>query len=225
MSDAILRHHGFPFIDAREKRLGAQAGDLWTQDLLQFVAHDSNKLLVTKRPDTLRIASGKKTTQQGAVIRSAMGKFVVNESRGQQLLAFAPRYQKSKAGRQSLAHIATIAETHGDRRTVLDRSQFGGKLGTNHAKHLRGCRSRQCDDDRVEGVRLHSRRNYPAFAFALHRLYWSVGEQRCWSEARNHGLGQVLHALLQRSKKWRRSFARFGGRCLAGILSRGQHGP
>ena len=128
MSDAVLRHRRLPSVDARKQRLGAQAGDLRTQNLLQFVAHDSDNLLVAQRPDTLRILSRKKTTQQGAVFRSAMRKFVVHESRGQQLLAFAPRNQKSESGRQRLPHFTIVAESNGDGGTVLDRSELGGKL-------------------------------------------------------------------------------------------------
>src|SRR5579863_1256068 len=97
MSDAILRHRRLPSVDAREKRLGAQAAALRTyalrtQNLLQFVADDANNLFVAQRPDTLRIRSRKKTTQQSAVVRSPMRKFIVNKGRRQQLLAFTPRH-------------------------------------------------------------------------------------------------------------------------------------
>ena len=38
-----------------------------------------------------------------------MGKFVVDEGRGQQFLAFTARDEKSKAGRKGLADIAIVA--------------------------------------------------------------------------------------------------------------------
>ena len=41
MSDSILGHGGFPFVDAGEEWLGAQA-----KDLLEFVANDSDDLVV-----------------------------------------------------------------------------------------------------------------------------------------------------------------------------------
>src|ERR1700722_9459028 len=75
VSDAVLRHGRFPFVDTGEERLGAQAANLWTQDLLQFVAHDADDLIVAERPDLFRIPSGKKATQQGAVFRSTVREF------------------------------------------------------------------------------------------------------------------------------------------------------
>ena len=82
MSDAVLRHGRLPLVDARKQRLLSQAGDLRTQDLLQFVAHDSNDLLIGKRPHIFRVPSREKATQQGAVVGSAMRKLVVHKSRG-----------------------------------------------------------------------------------------------------------------------------------------------
>ncbi len=82
MSDAVLRHGRFPFVDPGEKRIGAQAIHLWTQDLLQFVAHDSDDLVVVEGPDVFRIVSREKATEQGPVFRSPVRKFVVHERCG-----------------------------------------------------------------------------------------------------------------------------------------------
>ena len=114
MSDAVLRHGRLPFIDASEQRLGSQA-----KNLLQFIAYDANKLVVGERPDMLRIRSSKKATQQGAVFRSAVRKFVVHESRRQQELAFAAGYKKSEARGKRLADLAIVAKADGDRGAVL----------------------------------------------------------------------------------------------------------
>src|ERR1700686_3847547 len=65
MPDAVLRHGRLPFVDAGEERLRTQA-----EDLLQFVAYDSDDLLVGEGPDFFRIPSGKETAQQGAVLGS-----------------------------------------------------------------------------------------------------------------------------------------------------------
>src|ERR1700730_9406888 len=46
MSNAVLRHGGFPFVDPGKEWLGAHA-----DDLLQFVAYDSNNLVVSELPD------------------------------------------------------------------------------------------------------------------------------------------------------------------------------
>jgi len=62
MPDRVLRHRGLPFVDPGEQGLGAQA-----ENLLKFIAHDPNNLIVAQRPDTLRISSRKKTTQQSAI--------------------------------------------------------------------------------------------------------------------------------------------------------------
>ena len=59
MSDAVLRHGRLPFVDASEERFGAQA-----QDLLQFVAHDPDDLVVGELPDVFCIPSSEKATQQ-----------------------------------------------------------------------------------------------------------------------------------------------------------------
>src|SRR5579862_5918488 len=100
MSDAVLRHRRLPFVDACEERLGPKAIELWTQNPQQFVAHDFDDLIVTQRPDALRIPSRKKTAQQCTVFGCAKWKFVVHKRCGQQLLALAPRNQKSESRRK-----------------------------------------------------------------------------------------------------------------------------
>src|SRR5579863_4788511 len=77
MSDRVLGHGGFPFINAAEQRAGVQ-----TENLLQFVADDRDDFLVGKIPDILRVASGKEATEQSAVLRRAVRKFVVDEGGG-----------------------------------------------------------------------------------------------------------------------------------------------
>ena len=42
--------------------------------------------------------AGEEAAEQGAIVGGAVGKFVVNESRGQQTVAFAARDEKSEAG-------------------------------------------------------------------------------------------------------------------------------
>ena len=100
-----------------------------------------------------------------------MGKFVVHERCGQQLLPSLRGTKKPKPGRKGLADVAIIAETHSDGGTVLDRSEFSGKLGADDAQHLRGCGRGQGDDDRVEFVGLQSGGNDPTRAFALNSLH------------------------------------------------------
>src|SRR5580700_321142 len=156
MPHAVLRHGGLPSVDASEKRVSAQASNLWTQDLLQFGAHDSDNLVVAERPSVYRVPPGKKTAQQGAVLGSAIGKLVMYESRGQQALAFAARHEKSEARWKRLADATTVAQADRDGRAVLNRSQFGGKFGAGHAQHLRRRRRGQRDDDGVELVGLQS---------------------------------------------------------------------
>ena len=57
MSHAVLRHRRLPLVDAREERLGAQS-----ENLLQFIAHDSDDLAVGAGPDNFRVVSRKKAT-------------------------------------------------------------------------------------------------------------------------------------------------------------------
>ena len=124
MADAILRHGGLPFIDAGEERRGTQA-----KDLLQFVADDGDDCIVGKLPDIFGVRSGEEAAEQGAIFGSAVGEFVVDESRCEQALAFAARDEKSEAGRKRLADVAIVAEAHGDGRAVADGGKFGGELG------------------------------------------------------------------------------------------------
>ena len=77
MPHAVLGHGGIPFVDAGEKRCGAQA-----QDLLEFAAHDGNDGVVGKVPEVCSVRSGEETAEQGAIVGSAVGKFVVDESGG-----------------------------------------------------------------------------------------------------------------------------------------------
>ena len=123
---------------------------------MEFVAHDSDDLILAKRPDIFRVPSSEKTTQQGAVFGSAMREFVVNESRGQQALAFAAGHKKSEARRKRLADLAIIAEADGDGRTVLDGRQLGGEVGARDPKHLSRSGCGQRDDDTVEVIGLHA---------------------------------------------------------------------
>jgi len=120
VSNAVLRHSGLPFVDAGEERLGPQ-----THNLLQLVAHDGDDLMVSKRPHILGVPSCEEAAQQRSIVGSAMRKLVVDESRGQQFLAFAARHQKSKARGKRLANFAIKAEAYRDGGTVLDCSKFG----------------------------------------------------------------------------------------------------
>ncbi len=95
MADAVLGHGGLPFIDAGEERSGAE-----TEDLLQLLADDGDDGIVGRLPDVFGARSGEEAAQQGAIVRSAMRKFVMYERCGQQALAFAARNEKSEAGRK-----------------------------------------------------------------------------------------------------------------------------
>ena len=86
MTNTILRHRGFPFVDTGEQWLGAQS-----DDLLQFIAHDSDDLIVRERSYVLGIHSSKETTQQSAIVRGTMREFIVYESCSEQSLAFTTR--------------------------------------------------------------------------------------------------------------------------------------
>ena len=109
MSDAVLRHGGLPFVDAGEERLGTQA-----EDLLQFVAHDADDVIVGERPNVFSIHASKKAAQERAVLGSAMGEFVVNESRSQQLLSFTAWDKESEARWKRLTDSAIVTEADGD---------------------------------------------------------------------------------------------------------------
>jgi hypothetical protein len=52
--------------------------------------------------------------EQGAVVGGAVGKLIVDEGGGEQLFAFAAGNEKSEAGREGLADIATVAESYRD---------------------------------------------------------------------------------------------------------------
>ena len=71
-----------------------------------------------------------------------MREFVVDESGGQQLLAFAAGDEESEAGRKRFADVAVVAEADRDGGTVLDGGEFGGEFGTRDAKHVRRLRER-----------------------------------------------------------------------------------
>ena len=67
----------------------------------------------------------KKQRRQGAISRSAVREFVVNESCGQEAFAFTAGDEKSEARRERLADFAIVGEADGDGRAVGD----GGELG------------------------------------------------------------------------------------------------
>ena len=104
MSDGLLRDGRLPFVDAAEEWLGLQS-----QNLLQFVADDSNNLIVGESPDIFRILSSKKASQQGAVFRSAIGEFVVHKSCRQQSLPSLRGTRNPKPGERDLADISIVA--------------------------------------------------------------------------------------------------------------------
>ena len=83
---AVLRHGGFPFIDAGKERLGAEA-----EDLLEFVADDGDDGIVGKLPDVFGVCSGEKAAEKSAIVGGAVREFVVDEGCGQQAFAFAAR--------------------------------------------------------------------------------------------------------------------------------------
>jgi hypothetical protein len=76
MSDAVLSHGGLPSVDADKDGRCAEA-----EDLLQFVPHDFNNLIVGERPNVFRILSSEKAAQQGAIFGGAMREFIVHEGR------------------------------------------------------------------------------------------------------------------------------------------------
>ena len=109
MTDGVLRHGRTPFVDTGEKRLGTERDD---RD--QFVAHDGEDLIVGGIEDRLVAGSAEEAADQGAIVRGAMRKFIVNESCGQHAVAGAAGDKKSKAGRQRAANGFIVAERHGD---------------------------------------------------------------------------------------------------------------
>src|SRR5258708_22487407 len=112
MSDAILRHCRLALVDACDEGFVPETNDLRSKNLLQFVAHDSDDVLVAQRPDALGISSRKEATQQCPVFWRAMRKLVVHERCSQQLLALAAGNQKSESGRKRLADVATVGQTY-----------------------------------------------------------------------------------------------------------------
>ena len=77
VSDVVLGHGVFPFVDAGEKRCGAEA-----ENLLQFVANDGDDGVMGELPDIFGVRSGEEATQEGAVSGSTVRELVVNEGRG-----------------------------------------------------------------------------------------------------------------------------------------------
>ena len=124
VADSILRHGGLPFINTSKQRCDAEA-----EDLLQFVADDGDDGIVGKLPEVFGVRSGEEAAQKGAILWGSVGKFIVNESGGQQALAFATRDEKSEAGRERLADFAVIAEADSDRGAVANCGKFGRKFG------------------------------------------------------------------------------------------------
>src|ERR1700691_1681208 len=98
VADAVLGHGGLPFIDTGKERLGAEA-----EDLPQLVADYGDNGVVGELPDAFGVRSGEKATQQGAVFGSAVGELAVDESCGQEALAFAARDEEPEAGREGFA--------------------------------------------------------------------------------------------------------------------------
>ena len=172
MADAVLRHGGLPFVNAREERCGAEA-----EYLLQFVADDGDDGVVGKLPDAFRSRSGEEAAQQGAIFGGAVRKFVVDESRGQQAFAFTAGNEKSKAGWERLADFAIVTEADGDGGTVADGGEFGGESGARDREDARGGVSGQGENHGIEVIGFQSRRHRPASGFALNGLRRRVGEQ------------------------------------------------
>ncbi len=109
MSHSVLRHRGLPLVHAREKRFGTQP-----ENLLQFIANDTDDLIVCERPNIFGSRSGEKASEQGAVFRRAVRKFVVNESCREQSLALTSRNEESEARRKRLTNLAIVAQAHRD---------------------------------------------------------------------------------------------------------------
>src|ERR1700733_5312189 len=109
VADAILRHGVLPFVDAGEERRGAQA-----ENLLRFISNDGDDGVIGKLPDVFGIRSGEGAAEDGAIFGGAVREFVVNEGRGEQLLAFAARHEEAEAGRKRPPDATIIAEANGD---------------------------------------------------------------------------------------------------------------
>jgi len=115
VADGVLGHGGLPFVDAGEERRGEEA-----EDLLQFVADYRDDGVVRESPDAFCVRSGEEAAEQGSIGRGAVGELVVDESCGQEALAFTAGDEKSEAGRERLADVAIVAEAYGDGRGVGD---------------------------------------------------------------------------------------------------------
>src|SRR5579863_1023511 len=215
MSDGVLGHGRFPFVDAGEERLGFEA-----ENLLQVLTDNVDDFLVGGIPDAGGVASCKETPEQGSILRGAMRKFVVDERGGQQALAFTARHEESETRRKRLAHSAIVAESHGDGRTVFDGTEFGGKFGAAHAKQAGSRVSGHGENDGVEFVGLESSGDDPALVVALDRERRRISEHGRRRKPRADGFRELLHAVPQRREKWRW----LSVRALRYFFPRGQHG-
>ena len=118
-----MGHGGLPFIDAGEQRFGIER---WAKDLTQIVADNSQNLIFAVLQDLFVACTSEKAADESAILRGPVGKFVVNESRGQDATARAARNQKSEARWKSAADFFAVAERDCHRRTVLNLPQFTG---------------------------------------------------------------------------------------------------
>ncbi len=87
VTEAVLRHRSRPLVDFDELRLSCDA-----KNLLELAPNHVDDLGV-RQLQYLRIAaSTQKTANQRLILRRAIGKFTVDESAGEDALAFCPRH-------------------------------------------------------------------------------------------------------------------------------------
>src|SRR5437764_13487040 len=104
MANRVLRHGCLPFVHPSEKRLCIDA-----ENLTQVLPCDSDDFVFGKLQNLFITRAAEKATDQSAIFRRALWKFVVHKSGGQQAVAFTAGNQKTETGWKRRAHSGIVA--------------------------------------------------------------------------------------------------------------------